>query len=183
MRVPHFEKVDLQKIEAVFSDDGLHRSYLRIPLLMRGGDRTVCIIGQNPSYANAAFADKTIRFLERFVFDQLPEFSQILMLNLYSRIDTKKEQIINLQDPECERVLRQAIRDHNDFLMVFGKLRSDGAYRFQERANELRVLFSGKNAYKIDIGSPFAPHPGNPNIRYSNYSLGVTCYDFSDVKA
>lgn len=181
MTVPHFEQVDLSHVKAVFTPDGKHRSQLKIPLLLRDGGRTLCIVGQNPSQANAEVADKTVRYLERFVFERMPDFGQILMLNLYSRVDTKKEQTKDLNSQDCEGVLLEAIRSNNDFLMVFGKLENKGAYRFSDRVNQLRFLFRSKNIYKLDIGTVYAPHPGNRKIHYSNFDLKIANYDFADI--
>jgi hypothetical protein len=181
MIVTHFEQVDLSGVEATFTPDGQHRSQLKIPLKRLNGGRTLCIVGQNPSKANASVADKTIRFLEKFVFERMPEFSQILMLNLYSRVDTRKEYTDNLNHHDCELAFQEAVRNNTDFLLVFGKLKNEGAYNFIERANELRLLLRGKNVFKFDIGSTFAPHPGNPKILYQNFNIGVTDYDFADI--
>ncbi len=178
--IPHYSNVDSSKIRAIFSADKLHRAILKIPLRWRNHGRTICIVGQNPSAANERFADKTVHFLERFVFERLPEYGQILMLNLYSRVDTTKKCVDPLNH-QCDRILQCAIRHNNDFLAVFGALKDEGHYRFPARARELRPLFKEKNLYKLEIGSIFAPHPGNPNICYNNFRVGLTKYDFEDV--
>ena len=65
--------------------------------------------------------------------------------------------------------------------MVFGKLENKGAYRFSDRVNQLRFLFRSKNIYKLDIGTVYAPHPGNRKIHYSNFDLKIANYDFADI--
>lgn len=64
--------------------------------------------------------------------------------------------------------------------MVFGKMANQGAYHFLERALEIRQLLQGKNVFKFDIGSTYAPHPGNPKIFYRNFDMKIVSYDFSD---
>lgn len=182
MSVPHFSEVHAARIEAVFSVDGQHRSLLRLPFLHRGSGKTLCVLGQNPSCANENHADKTVHYLERFAFERLPDVSQLLMLNLYSRIDTKKDKTAHPNDPECDLNLRRTILENNEFLMVFGELKNQGVYRFRDRAAELRQLFVGKTVNKIDIGTLYAPHPGNWKIHYSNFSFGVASYDFSELE-
>ena len=91
MDIQHYEKVDTDNVVANFTDDLLHRSSLIIPILERDTDQTICIIGQNPSHANQEYADKTLQYFEKFIFQNLPQYSKIIMLNLYSRVDTKKE--------------------------------------------------------------------------------------------
>lgn len=182
IQIPHYENVDSSEIRAIFTPDRLHRAVLKIPLRSRDHSRTICIVGQNPSEADERFADRTVRFLERFVFECLPEYGQILMLNLYSRVDTRKEYVDPLNH-QCDRILRCVIRHNDDFLAVFGELKNEGPYQFPARVRELQRLFKDKNLYKFDIGSAFAPHPGNPKICYSNFGVGTTKYAFEDVSS
>jgi hypothetical protein len=181
MKVPHFEKVDPQRICARFFGNKLHRATLHIPFVERHGINPLCVIGQNPSAADELNADKTVRYLERYVFDKQRQYSQILMLNLYSRVDTNKLEKLDLNHPDCDRLLREAIAQHQDFLVVFGRLANQGAYRFPDRVRELHPLFAGKNVYKLDTGDSYAPHPGNRSICYNNNNLNLTEYDFSDA--
>ncbi len=136
----------------------------------------ICIIGQNPSAANAQHADKTLYYLESYVYHKLPEYSKIIMLNLYSRLDTKKTATTDLLRLECERTFRRTIRTNTDFLIVFGKLTNQKAYKFVKRVKLLKKQMTGKNIYKIDIGASYAPHPGNSAIYYKNYGYGVTSH-------
>ncbi len=182
MDICHYEKVDKENIEAYFSEDGLYRLYLSIPLLDRVGNRTICIVGQNPSKANENVADKTLHYLEKFVFEKMHAYSKIIMLNLYSRVDTTKNSSDNLESESCVAKFRKIIHENSDFLIVYGKLKNQGAYKFIEKAKELRMLLKDKNVFKIDAGLEYAPHPGNKVIYYGNYCFGVTEYDFSDVQ-
>ena len=181
MPVKHYDKVDLQQVRAAFYARRQHRATLHIPFIGREGTRTLCVIGQNPSAADEQQADMTVRFLERYVFECQPEYSQILMLNLYSRVDTKKKETACLNHPECERLLQEAIAEHQDFLVVFGKLRNQRAYKFPERARTLQPLFAGKNVYKFNIGVDYAPHPGNRAILYHDTSRSLNKYDFAEL--
>ncbi|MEJ8680071.1 DUF1643 domain-containing protein [Plesiomonas shigelloides] len=176
MNIPHFDKVDLNNISAKFTADGMHRSLLEIPLLNRTGKDVICIIGQNPSTANAQHADKTLYYLEKYVYEKLPQYSKIIMLNLYSRVDTTKSATDDLLTLDCERVFRRTIQSNRNFLIVFGKLKKQGAYRFEKKAALLKKQLKGKNIYKIGIGTSYAPHPGNRLIHYSNYSLPVVSH-------
>jgi hypothetical protein len=96
------------------------------------------------------------------------------MLNLYSRLDTNKSATTDLLRLECEREFRRVIGANTDFLIVFGKLKNQGSYKFVKKATFLKKLLTGKNVYKIDIGTSYAPHPGNKKIYYGNYCYGVT---------
>jgi hypothetical protein len=181
--MPHYEKVDTKNIEEKFSSNRLHRFSLTIPLLERSSNKTLCIIGQNPSKANEEVADKTLNYLERYVFENMPEYSKIIMLNLYTRVDTNKHEKTNLEDPAYSRYLRALIDNHPDYLIVIGKVKSEGSYKFKEKAKELKLLLKGKNIYRLRLpGADYAPHPGNPKILYNNSSLDIATYDFSDIK-
>jgi len=123
MNVCHYSNVDLNNITEYFSQDGLHRAYLDIPLANRASGRVICIIGQNPSTANITTADKTLHYLERYVYENMPQYSRIIMLNLYSRLDTNKSATTDLIRLECERLSRRIIKQNTDFLIVFGQLK------------------------------------------------------------
>ena len=181
MSICHFYKVDHNIIEAKFTDDELHRSTLTIPYQERSGDLKLCIVGQNPSNANEVEADKTLHYLERYVFEKLPQYSSIIMLNLFSKVDTKKSKKNDLLRLECEREYRKTIAENTDFLIVFGLVKNEGAYNFKKRALFLKKHLRNKNVFKIDIETKYPPHPGNRKIYYGNYCFGISNYDFSEI--
>jgi hypothetical protein len=181
MVIYHYNKVDLKKIVANFTADELHRSSLWIPFMNRPDGKTLCIVGQNPSDAGALVADKTIRYLEEFVFNNLPQYSSIMMLNLFSRIDTRKIYQTDLIRLSCERKLREIIQCNSDFLIVQGKLKDEDYYKFKKRARQIHSLLNKKTVLKIDIETNFAPHPGNPRILYNKFGFHLVGYDFSDA--
>lgn len=179
MKVVHLGCVDSSRIQARFSPCNKHRAMLLIPFQERRSGKILCIVGQNPSAANEHYADKTIRFLERYVYEKLPEYRQILMINLYSRIDTKKTASAEINHEECDALLRDVIASHTDFLFIFGRLKNQRAYRFPERLRELQPLFAGKALYKLDIGTTYAPHPGNKAIHYYEIDFPLAPYAFT----
>lgn len=151
---------------------------MKIPFHDRAPARTICIVGQNPSDAGKEHADKTVRYLERYVHERLPEYGAILMLNLYTRVDKRKE-FGDVEHLQADRILRCAIRRHQDFLFVFGKVKNEGKYRFPERLRELKPLFNGKNLLQFDLATDFPPHPGNPKTLYSNLDVGLRPFLFA----
>jgi len=174
MEIPHYEKVNNQNIIAVCTDDLNHRSSLKIPFNERNGDNYLCIIGQNPSVADEHKADKTVAYLEEFVFRNLPQYDGIIMLNLFSRFDTKKEYDTDLERTDTYNELVINIQNNSDFLLVFGAKKKDKAYDFYSKFQALKVFLKNKNLYKIDIGAnSYPPHPGNPKILYNNFTFGI----------
>lgn len=176
--VPHFEQVDLKRVRAVFVRGRTHRTLLEIPFCNRSLARTLCVVGQNPSDAGEEYADKTVRYLERYVYERLPHYGAMLMLNLYARVD-KHKQFGDVDHPQADRVLRCAIRKHHDFLFVFGQVKNEGKYRFPERLRQLQPLFTGKNVMQFDLAADFPPHPGNSKILYRNLDLELKPFRFA----
>ncbi|CAG37252.1 DUF1643 domain-containing protein [Desulfotalea psychrophila] len=176
----HFTEVEQTGIVGHFSADRKHRAYLHIPFKKRESRPMLCIVGQNPSRADELVADRTVQYFEKFVFTHLPQYGGIIMLNLYSRFDTNKEEASDLIRPDCDRVLAEIITGHEDFLVAYGKIQNKGAYQFRERALYLKDLLTGKNIYKIDIGSTYPPHPGNSALCYHRFHK-ICPYEFADI--
>jgi hypothetical protein len=141
----------------------------------------VCAIGQNPSYANQTICDKTIHYIEQLVYHRFPKAGGVEILNLYSRIDTKKTHRTDLLLLAAARVTRRKIQQHEDFVIFTGKNKKQRAYNFPKRAMQLRRLLRGKRVWKVDIGTDYAPHPGNQRITYTNLTHPLGRYLFVDV--
>ncbi len=178
MVIYHYEKVDVENIVANFTHDRKHRASLFVPCIERNEGEQLCVIGQNPSDADEHHADKTIRYLEQLVFDNMPKYSSMIMLNLYSRIDTKKEEITDLERPETRKIFTKYLNSCTDILLVCGGTKKDGAYNFDKKLKSIKSLFSGKNLFKIDAGlnTIYPPHPGNPKILYNNFNVKFSPY-------
>lgn len=180
MSILHAACVNQAKIETNFSSDRRHRYSLKLPFHGRTTGKSLIIVGQNPSEANESIADKTIEYLERLVHSTLPQYDEILMLNLYTRMDTNKTKddvLDNLSDLEFRRSLTAG----SDALLIFGRLKNERAYRFKDRANALREDLQKANLYKLAINTDYAPHPGNPKILYSKLDVGIDEYRFGDL--
>lgn len=169
--VAHFNMVDRAAIKPEFFDSRAHRATLFLPFIGRTSGKTLCVVGQNPSAADEHVADKTIRYLEELIYRNRPEYSALLMLNLYSRVDTTKSETTQLLHESCTRLFSLALDKNDDFLLVYGKLKNEGAYRFPERAQIVADALKGKRILKLDIGTSYPPHPGNPRILYRNFSI------------
>jgi hypothetical protein len=178
--VHHYEKVDQSRIKAKFSHDRKHRYSLYLPFKDRVDGHTVCVIGQNPSYADEKIADKTLHYIEHLVYDKCPEVGSIVVLNLFSRVDTKKKENTCLLCLKGARESRKWIKECNDFILIHGKLKDQGGYRFRKRAQQIQRLLAAKHVLQLDIGTTYPPHPGNPAIYYGNYSVEFAEYEIDD---
>lgn len=181
LHINHFSMVDSSRIEALFVRGNSHRAKLCIPYIGRETFKSLCVIGQNPSDASKEVADRTIRYIEELIYKNYPEFSQIVMLNLFSRVDKKKSQVNDLLDDECERVFQSTVREHEDVLLIYGQLKINGAYNFPKRALEIKALLTGKKIWKLDIGKTYAPHPRNSIINYQKFDIALCTHDLLDV--
>ena len=117
--VPHYAEVEHESIRPEFSGSGNeHRATLRIPFKGARGNKTLCIIGQNPSAASKQIADKTIHYLEKLVHLNFPEYGELLILNLYSRVDTAKDKLGSPLDTGCASLFELAISEHSDLSLI-----------------------------------------------------------------
>lgn len=178
--VRHAAHVDLARVEARFSPDRRHRALLHLPFRGRRGP-TLCVIGQNPSAADETVADRTIRYLEDYVATRVPRYAGLLILNLYSRVDTHKAATRGLTTPAMDALFLQAVAEHRQFLLITGRLVVEGAWDFPARARRLRALLADREVYKFDLATPYAPHPGNPRILYHNFDVTLARHDFTDL--
>ncbi len=179
--VPHFEHVDLLNVQSCFFDDRSHRAYLKIPFAGDRGTETLCVIGQNPSAADECEADKTIHYLEKLIYLKYFQYRQLIVLNLYSQVDTTKTEQANPLHPKCEELFNCILGEETNFLVVFGKLTNQGQYCFLDRARQVEPLLRSKRVFKLDLGTQYAPHPGNQKIFYNNFNVDLSPHSFADI--
>jgi hypothetical protein len=82
------------RISSVFSDDLKYRYKLIAETSdIKDGDLAVCVIMQNPSYANDDIADKSINFLEQLIFQKklkvFENVKRMVVVNQYAQILTE----------------------------------------------------------------------------------------------
>lgn len=119
--------------------------------------------------------------MEKLIYLKHVQYRQLIVLNLYSQVDTKKTKQTNPLHPECEEIFNRMLRDENDFLVVFGKLKNQGQYRFLDRARQIQPLLQSKRVLKLNLGTQYAPHPGNSKILYNNFKADLSSYCFADI--
>lgn len=165
--------VDKASIRTQFFDCRRHRATLLLPFAGRVAGKVLCVVGQNPSAADEDDADKTIRYLEELIYCKHPEYAALRILNLYSRVDTRKSAVADLLNSTCADIFNRALDEHDDFLLVYGKLKNEGAYKFPERAQVVLDAIKGKRVFQLDVGTEYPPHPGNPKILYRNFGISL----------
>ena len=88
-----FKHIDGVRVSAQFSKDKKYRHRLEIIFQQSSiKGKTVCVVMQNPSYADEKFADKSVQFMEKVVFKKgLPEFRgvrRLIVVNQFAYIET-----------------------------------------------------------------------------------------------
>jgi len=92
MRYRHIDNV---AVSADFSTEGGVRFRYQLEVRKAGAPKslkTVCFVMQNPSYAGEEDADKSVQFLERYIFEhEVPEFrgvGRLIVVNQFARVQT-----------------------------------------------------------------------------------------------
>jgi len=122
----HLHKIDA---EAIYSSCGSYRYQLLLKHRGKANGYSVCVIMQNPSVACSEFADKSVQFLERLIFQKnYPEFSNISevhIVNQFARIQTRnfKGRPSDI-GPENDHYIKSAIHKSDSILIAWGKTNS-----------------------------------------------------------
>ena len=113
-----YKHIDGIKAFAQFSKNRKCRYKLEIVLQSKPKNgKTACVVMQNPSYAGEKFADKSVQFMEKVVFQKgLPEFRDVrrlIVVNQFAYIETnhfkgRPDQIGIKNDSTIETALREA---------------------------------------------------------------------------
>jgi len=126
-QIPHFELVDLTSVEAAFSGDRRYRYSLSMrytdTLMDSGRDKSVAVIMKNPSAADAARADATIRKVETFVYHRFPEVRWLHILNIFAFRATEPGDLNRVYREEGAMQVVGADNDH-----VIGKMATASDY-------------------------------------------------------
>lgn len=113
-------------VGACFSECGSFRYMLEVEHEKRKGNKTVCVIMQNPSVADEQKADRSVQFIEKLVFQKdYQEFSQagkLIVVNQFAYIQTKdfhgSDQLVG---PHNDEYIREAIENSDIILIAWGK--------------------------------------------------------------
>ncbi len=132
-------------VKAEFSNCKKFRYQLTIENTTKTNGNTLCVIMQNPSVANAKFADKSVQFLEKLIFEKEVELFRnvktITVVNQFAYIQTNG--FIgspNKIGKENDSFIRQAIKDSDMVLVAWGKTNP-----FLKRQKDiLRIVYSYK---------------------------------------
>ncbi len=95
-QISHFEKVDVKRINAFFSEDEKYRYTLSIPFYdEQARTKTIAVILKNPSSADAFRADKTVQNVEKVIYNAFSDVSKVEILNLFALRGTYPKEIMD----------------------------------------------------------------------------------------
>jgi hypothetical protein len=131
-----YEHIDGVAVTAQFAWEGdlRYRYWLEVALkdAVHTG-KTACVVMQNPSYANADVADKSVQFMEKVVFKKgLPEFegvSRLIVVNQFARIQTNDFQGLPFEIGALnDAAIKEALHESDIVILGWGS-----SNRFEER--------------------------------------------------
>ena len=151
MRYKHIPNV-IAKAEFETEGSALYRYRLEIIRVGAGeSPKTACVVMQNPSYAGEEYADKSVQFMEKVVFERaLPEFNgieRLIVVNLFARVQTTG--FVGYPSNVGSRnnkAIENAFRESNIIVIGWGT-----SNRFEHRKSFVLALLAhmtGKKVYR-----------------------------------
>ena len=142
-----FKHIKGTSVDAVFSNCNNYRYKLTIQRDNSSGSKTVCVIMQNPSVANAKIADKSVQFLEKLIFTKgYTEFKnvrKIVIVNQFAFVKTTNFDGSDLHiGQKNDKHISKTIRESDIVLIAWGK-NNDYSDR-KETVNNMLRRHSGK---------------------------------------
>ncbi len=146
MKFNHIEGITAK---ATFSDCGDYRYMLEITNDSSEGNKSICVIMQNPSKANSEVADKSAQFLEKLIFNKgYTEFNnvkKIIIVNQFAYVQTNdfigSEEKIGKDN---DKHINEAINSSEIILIAWGS--SNG---YTERKNAINNIISNYSSKKL----------------------------------
>jgi hypothetical protein len=161
-QIPHFEAVELQSIEAVFSADMCYRYLLSMnysdTLLDSGRSRSAAVILKNPSAADEQMADATIRKVETFIYHRFADVRQLHILNIFAFRATepgdlnsafRAEGALKVIGPENDHVIKTVAEGCDYVVLAWGNNSGIDRDLYDERVFRVKQLLQECPQQKI----------------------------------
>jgi len=154
-QVAHFEKVELSKIAAKFSDDLKYRYALSLPFYPeKSRTKTASIILKNPSSADCSMADKTVQTAAKVLYMAFQDVARVEILNLFALRGTLPTDVVkalqsgtNIIGNENDQSIRTQVLNSDYVVAAWG-----GASPIQKSVYDKRIA----EIYKIIAQNPKA---------------------------
>lgn len=169
-----YEHIDSVHVTARFAHEGDLSFRYRLEVVLRDADpsgKTVCVFMQNPSYAGADVADKSVQFMEKVIFRKgLPEFRDVrrlIVVNQFARIQTNGFQGLPHEiGAHNDAAIEEALTESDIVVLAWGK-----ANRFEERKAFVLDLIEGTS--KVVFMTRMHPSRGRYQGFIQPYSKGA----------
>lgn len=141
-QVSHFNRVNIDGIEALFSEDMRYRYRLSIPFYDEPArTKTLTVILKNPSSADAIKADKTVQNVEKVVYKTFADVGKVEVLNLFAIRGTYPKDVmevyvtgVDIIGEENNSAFSQALMQSDYVVIAWG-----GASPIRTSVYDLRV--------------------------------------------
>lgn len=127
-QINHFEKIDLTRIIAEFSEDMVYRYRLKLPFFCDDSrSKSAAIILKNPSSADALKADKTIQTAAKTIYSAFPDVAELEILNIFAIRGTLPSDVMDSYDkgvdiigPENNKAFEEVIKKSDYIITAWG---------------------------------------------------------------
>lgn len=156
-QVSHFNRVDVESIKAVFSDDMKYRYRLSIPFIYEPSrTKTLAVILKNPSSADAIKADKTVQNVEKVVYKAFADVGRIEVLNLFALRGTYPKDVmeayldgIDIVGEENNNAFSQALMQSDYMVIAWGGASPIRSSVYDLRVDTVLTMIHTRTSHKI----------------------------------
>jgi len=163
-QIPHYETVDRNSVKGVFSGDRVYRYCLSVKyidtLLDSGRGKELVVIMKNPSAADHAMADATIRKVETFVYNRFTDVRWLHILNIFAYRATDPQDLnaaysekgaLYVIGKENDYVITETIRAADYILLGWGNNSGIDLRLYEERIYRVKQILQLVPAGKLFV--------------------------------
>lgn len=160
--IPHFNGVEQDAVRARFSFDRRFRYLLELRFVrsLLDGDRSgkALVVLKNPSAADAAGADSTIRRVETFIYHHMKDVSQLAVANIFAlratdAVDLNREYRISgraqVIGPENDRIIREAAASADYVVAAWGGRSGIDQALYVDRVRDVCRILAEAGRHKL----------------------------------
>lgn len=157
-QVKHFEKVQIDAIQAIFSegDGDRYRYRLKLPFTKeQGRTKKASVILKNPSSADACMADKTVQNVAKVIYKTFEDVSEVEILNIFAvrgtmPVDVQREIGLgkDVVGSENNHHIKESISQSDYIVMAWGGCSPIKRSIYDQRVDEVLSIIAeyGQNA-------------------------------------
>jgi hypothetical protein len=161
-QIPHFEEVNPNSLEAVFSKEKDYRYLLSMnfnnSLLNQSRFNTATVILKNPSAADEGKADATIRRVETFIYYKFTDVRILNVLNIFAFRATEPQDLVeafikggamNVIGEENDRFIDSTVKESDYVILAWGNNSGINKDLYEERIFRVKQILNGVPQQKL----------------------------------